>query len=81
MPEPVFVFADAERRTFVALNRAGDGYHFVSPAAADDIRVRDGHVEAGELVCTCPGGRFRGSCYVVEAVLDVLTPDFAAASA
>lgn len=69
MPKPlVFAFVDAPRRTFVALNRAGDHYHVVTPARLDDRRVADSIVTVGQLVCNCPGGTFRGSCYVVKAV-------------
>lgn len=72
-----FAFADPARRTFLALNREGTGYHFVHPAALDDPRVGDGLRRAGELTCECRGGRFRGTCYVVkaaEAALSAETP-------
>jgi hypothetical protein len=61
-----FVFADLERRTFVALNREQTAYHLIHPAADDDQRVRDGLLTAGLLTCECRGGRFRGRCYQVE---------------
>lgn len=88
-PPVVFAFEDLKRRTFVALNRAGDGYHLVAPADAGDVRVTgrylraDGDVgepkvRAGELVCTCKGGLVRGSCYVTEAALRRLEVDFTA---
>lgn len=67
-----WAFADPARRTFLALNRAGDSYHYVSPAEPDDRRVADGLVVAGALVCTCEGGRFRGSCYQVTAAQKLL---------
>lgn len=61
-PRP-WAFADPERRTFVALNSDGTGYHLVHPVAPDDQRVKDGKLTAGLLTCECPGGRYRGSCY------------------
>ena len=84
-----FAFEDLERRTFVAINRAGDGYHLVAPADPGDVRVTgrylraDGDVgtpkvEAGELVCSCKGGLVRGRCYVVDAALERLSVDFSA---
>lgn len=86
MSEVVFAFEDPARQTFLAVNRAGDGYHVVTPAEPDDVRVT-GHplddgsmsepkVAAGDLVCSCKGGRFHGSCYVVEAARQRLTIDF-----
>lgn len=60
---PGFAFADLERRTFLVLNRAGDGYHYIHPVDAQDRRVIDGLVTPGLLVCECAGGRYRGSCY------------------
>lgn len=60
---PGFVFADLERRVFLALNRAGDSYHYVHPVDAQDRRVLDGLATPGILVCECAGGRYRGSCY------------------
>lgn len=84
-----FAFEDLERRTFVVLNRAGDGYHYVHPADPDDVRVTgrylraDGDVgepsvTAGDLVCDCRGARYHGSCYVLAAALERLTVDFTA---
>jgi hypothetical protein len=84
-----FAFEDLERRTFVALNKAADGYHLVAPADPGDVRVTgrylraDGDVgepkvTAGELVCSCKGGLVRGSCYVTEAALERLSVDFTA---
>lgn len=82
-PEVVFAFADPARRTWVALNRAGDGYHFVHPAPSNDLRVTglvhgDGTIcfrpltAPGALVCECSGGRYRGTCHVVTAALRAL---------
>jgi hypothetical protein len=61
-----FVFADLERRTFVALNREQTAYHLIHPVAEDDQRVLDGKLTAGVLTCECRGGRFRGSCYQTQ---------------
>jgi hypothetical protein len=69
---PGFAWADLGRRTFVALNHAGDGYHFVHPVEAGDRRVLDGLVTPGLLVCECPGGRYRGNCYQVGKAEDRL---------
>ena len=64
-PSGLFIF-DAERRTYLALNRAGDAYHLIRPADAEDPLVRDGRVEVGDLICTCPGGRYGRGCYRLE---------------
>jgi hypothetical protein len=66
-----FVFADLERRTFVALSRDNSSYHLIHPVAPDDIRVtgiggNPGIMTAGLLTCECKGGRYRGRCYQVE---------------
>jgi len=66
-PPVVFAFADPARRTWLALNRAGDGYHVVTACQPGDFLVRDGLRRVGELTCSCEGGRFRGTCYVVKA--------------
>lgn len=66
-PPVVFAFSDPARRTWLALNRGGDAYHVVTPAGPDDFIVRDGLRRAGELTCSCDGGRFRGTCYVAKA--------------
>ena len=88
--EVLFAFEDPDRRTFVAINRSRTGYHLVHPAEPDDPRVTgrrldDGSISeplvaAGDLVCECKGGRYRGSCYVTEAAKEQLTVDFAAVS-
>jgi hypothetical protein len=72
IPVAGFAFADLDLRTFTALNRAGDAYHFVHPVESGDRRVQDGLATPGLLVCECAGGRYRGSCYQTakaEAVL------------
>lgn len=87
MSDPVvFAFEDPARQTFAAVSRDGSYYHLVHPADPTDIRVRgwsrDGEVvlepkvAAGQLVCECPSGRVRGTCYVVEAAKVRLTVDF-----
>lgn len=62
----VFVFADPPRRTWLALNSAGDGYHVVTPTPDDAQLIVDGLRHVGQLSCTCAGGRYRGSCYVTK---------------
>lgn len=62
-----FTFADPDRRTWLALSRDAAYYHIVTPLAADDRLVQDGLRQAGQLGCTCRGGRYRGTCYVVTA--------------
>lgn len=64
--EDALVVLDAERRTYAAVNREGTAYHLIQPARPDDPRVGDGLRSAGELVCTCAGGTFRGFCYRVR---------------
>jgi len=67
-PPVVFAFADPARRTWLALNRAGDAYHVVTPTPDDAQLITDGLRRQGQLSCTCAGGRYRGSCYVTVAV-------------
>ena len=81
-----FAFEDLERRTFVALNRAGDGYHLIAPVREDDPRCQpresaDGEeleplLRPGDLGCSCKGGTYRGACYATAAALDRLAVDF-----
>lgn len=72
---------DRERRLYLGLNRAGDAYHVIQPAQLWDPRVGDGKVLAGELVCTCEGGTFRGVCYQTQRAieLEIAAADQAAA--
>ena len=68
-----FVWADIERRTFVAESRSGGAYHLIHPADAEDRRVLDGLTTAGMLVCDgCKGGRYRANCHAVAAAEAVL---------
>jgi hypothetical protein len=66
-PPVVFAFADPARRTWLALNRAGDAYHVVTPTPDDAQLITDGLRRKGQLSCSCAGGRYRGSCYVTVA--------------
>jgi hypothetical protein len=66
-PPVVFAFADPARRTWLALNRAGDAYHVVTPTPDDAQLITDGLRRQGQLSCSCAGGRYRGSCYVTVA--------------
>jgi hypothetical protein len=66
-PPVVFAFADPARRTWLALNRAGDAYHVVTPTPDDAQLITDGLRHRGQLSCSCAGGRYRGSCYVTVA--------------
>lgn len=61
------VVLDANRRLYAGLSRDGAYWHAVHPAPvamvnSDGATVRD----AGQLVCTCAGSAFRGTCYRVE---------------
>ena len=66
-PPVVFAFADPARRTWLALNRAGDAFHIVTPTPDDAQLITDGLRHKGQLSCSCAGGRYRGSCYVTVA--------------
>ncbi len=58
------VVLDATRRTYAGLSTSGDYWHLIQPARPDDPRVGDGlERRAGELVCTCAGGTYRGTCW------------------
>jgi hypothetical protein len=54
---------DATRRVYAGLARDRASYHLIQPARPDDPRVVDQLRAAGDLVCTCAGGTFRGTCY------------------
>jgi hypothetical protein len=85
-----FAFEDLERRTFVVLNRAGDGYHLIAPVRDDDPRCQprlvddslddagyaDPLLRPGDLGCTCRGGTYHGSCYALVAATLRLSVDF-----
>ena len=60
------VVLDVNRRLYAGLSRDGAYWHAVHPAAVDLVNA-DGAVvrHAGELVCTCKGSAFRGTCYRV----------------
>jgi hypothetical protein len=60
------VVLDASRRIYAGLSREGDYWHLIQPARLEDPRVGDGIRIAGQLVCSCPGGIYRGSCYYVR---------------
>jgi len=66
-PPVAFAFADPARRTWLALNRAGDAFHIVTPTPDDAQLITDGLRHKGQLSCSCAGGRYRGSCYVTVA--------------
>jgi hypothetical protein len=66
-PPVVFAFADPARRTWLALNRAGDAFHVVTPTPDDAQLITDGLRHKGQLSCSCAGGRYRGTCYVTVA--------------
>jgi hypothetical protein len=66
-PPVVFAFADPARRTWLALNRAGDAFHIVTPTPDDAQLITDGLRHKGQLSCSCAGGRYRGTCYVTVA--------------
>jgi len=66
-PPVAFAFADPARRTWLALNRAGDAFHIVTPTPDDAQLITDGLRHKGQLSCSCAGGRYRGTCYVTVA--------------
>lgn len=66
-PPITFAFADPARRTWLALNRAGDAFHIVTPTPDDAQLITDGLRHKGQLSCSCAGGRYRGTCYVTVA--------------
>lgn len=68
---PDLVVFDRERRVYLGLNRAGDAYHMIQPAQIWDPRVGDGKVLVGELVCTCQGGTFHGTCYQIQIAIEL----------
>ena len=58
------VVLDADRRLYAGLSRDGAYWHAVHPAPVDLADANGGVVRrAGELVCTCKGSAFRGTCY------------------
>lgn len=84
--DDAIVVLDATRRLYAGLNRAGDGWHVIQPARPDDLRVINGHVPAGDLVCTCESGAIRGRCYRTDQAsaferADITSVELAAAFA
>jgi len=66
MTAPVaFAFADPARRTWLAVSKDASYYHVVTPTPDDAQLITDGLRHKGQLSCTCAGGRYRGTCYVV----------------
>ena len=59
------VVLDAGRRLYAGLSREGEYWHVVQPARAGDPRVtaEPPLAAVGDLVCTCRGGVFHGTCY------------------
>ncbi len=57
------VVLDEDRRTYMAISRDGSYYHLIQAADAEHPLVRDQLARVGQLVCSCPGGRFRAQCY------------------
>lgn len=61
------VVLDARRRVYVGVSRDDSYLHLVHPTPIDLVSA-DGAVvrTAGQLVCTCKGSAFRGTCYRVQ---------------
>ncbi len=58
---------DTKRRVYVGLSHDASYLHVVHPAAVDLVNADGATVRrAGELVCTCKGSAFRGTCYRVK---------------
>lgn len=58
---------DPERRTYMIRRRTAEAWHLIAPADAEHPLVLDPDkpVVTGDLICTCPGGRFRGRCWAL----------------
>lgn len=69
-PEALVVL-DATRRLYAGLNHEGTAWHVIQPAQVWDPRVADGLRKVGQLVCTCQGGTFHGSCYRTKQAEDL----------
>ena len=65
--DDALVVLDSNRRLYAGLSRDGSYWHVVQPAQVDLVNA-DGATarSAGQLVCGCKGGAFRGTCYRVE---------------
>lgn len=60
------VILDAKRRLYVGLSRDAGYWHVVHPAQVDLINAENAVIRSvGQLVCTCKGSAFRGTCYRV----------------
>jgi hypothetical protein len=64
--EDALVVLDATRRTYAGISRDGSYWHLIQPARLGDPRVTDGIRQVGQLVCTCRGGTFHGTCYRID---------------
>lgn len=60
------IAVDVARRLYIGLSRDRSDYHVIQPARAAHPLVKDGAVEVGALVCTCPAGTYSGHCYRLE---------------
>jgi hypothetical protein len=61
------VALDKTRRLYVGLSRDGSSWHAVHPAPVNLVDGNGATIrEAGQLVCTCKGSAFRGTCYRVK---------------
>lgn len=63
------VVLDEPRRLYAGLSRDGTYWHVVHPAQVDMVNAENAVIRAvGQLICTCKGSAFRGTCYrVLEA--------------
>jgi hypothetical protein len=75
LPHTGLIVLDVDRRTYIGLSRDGTYWHMVQAATpemakayefvnADGMTVSP--VATGDLVCSCPGGRFRQHCYRID---------------
>lgn len=65
------VVLDEARRTYAGLSRDGSYWHLIQPGLVNAVHPETGEIVklAGELVCTCKGRTFHGSCYRLSEAL------------
>lgn len=61
------VVLDANRRLYIGLSHDGAAWHSVHPTPIDLVNGDGATIRtAGQLVCTCKGSAFRGTCWRVK---------------
>jgi hypothetical protein len=75
LPDTGLIVLDLDRRTYAGLSHDGTYWHLLQAATAEQAKSFDyvgddgltvSPVRAGDLICSCPGGRWRRHCYRLD---------------